>query len=280
MSGAAGRFITRNLIRLFLIAVSVVMLYPFIWNILASFKTNNEFLTRPSALPSGIAWDNFVRAFTKAKMADYFLNSIFVVALSAVILLLFVIPISYALARYRFPGSKIISNLYMICIFIQATYIMIPLYLQMNNLKMLDNLGAISLVYAVMQFPFSIFVLSGFIRAVPRDYEEAARIDGCGNFAMLYKIIVPLATPGIATVTMLAAMGFWNEYPLALVLLQTPEKKTLPIGLANLFQVQKYATDWGALFAALTIILIPTVAIYLVGQKSLLKGIGAGGIKE
>ena len=116
----------------------------------------------------------------------------------------------------------------------------------------------------VMQFPFCIFTLQGFMSAVPRDYEESARIDGATNIQLLLRVMVPLAKPGIATITMLSAMGFWNEYPLALVLLTEDAKKTLPIGMANLFEVQKYATDWGALFAGLVIVMIPTIIIYLI----------------
>ena len=118
------------------------------------------------------------------------------------------------------------------------------------------------------------------MRSIPNSYAEAARIDGCTNWGILLRIMVPLAKPGIATVTMLSAMGTWNEYPLALVLIRTPANRTLPIGLAHLYQVQRRATDFGALFAALVIILIPTIIIYLVGQKYLLKGVGAGGLKE
>jgi N-acetylglucosamine transport system permease protein len=268
------------LVRLFLIICTILLLYPFFWNIIASLKTNREFLTNQVSLPKEIAWDNYVRAFTKANMGSYIFNSLFVVALSSVFLLIFVIPASYALAKWRFFGSRLIENIFMACIFIQVTYIMVPLYVQMHNLKMTDNLAAMSLVYAVMQFPFSIFLLCSFMRSISKSYEEAARIEGCGNWRILFNIIVPLAKSGIATVTMLTAMGFWNEYPMALVLIRSPSKRTLPIGLAYLYQVQKRATDFGALFAALVIVLIPTVLIYLAGQQYLLKGIGAGGLKE
>ena len=199
--------------------------------------------------------------------------------LSTVLLLLFVIPISYVLARYRFVGSRLISTVYMACIFLQATYIMIPLFLELQAVNGLNNLPVLCLVYAVMQFPFCIFTLQGFMSAVPRDYEESARIDGATDIQLLLRVMVPLAKPGIATITMLSAMGFWNEYPLALVLLTEDAKKTLPIGMANLFEVQKYATDWGALFAGLVIVMIPTIIIYLIGQRYLLQGIGAGGLK-
>lgn len=275
VKAAAGRWI----VRIVLIATAAIFLYPVIWNFLASFKTNTEFMTNPFSLPTSFHFENYVRAFTKAKMADYFLNSIFIVLLSTVILVVFVIPFSYAITRYHFFGDKFLMNMYMACIFIQATYILVPLFLQVNSLGWQDSRTALAIIYAVLQFPFAIFVLSGFIRSVPKDYEEAACIDGCSNARILMSIIVPLAKPGIATVCMLSAMGFWNEYPLALVLITSDDKKTLPVGLANLFEVQKYATDWSALFAALIIVLIPTLIIYLLGQKQLMQGISSGGIK-
>jgi len=266
-------------LRIIMILFTIIFLFPLIWNLISSFKTNTEYLTNPYALPSALQLDNYIAAMEKANMASYFGNSVYVVILATILLLLFAVPISYVLARYKFRGSKLIITIYMGCIFLQATYIMIPLFLQLKEINALNNLSALSLVYAVMQFPFTIFTLHGFISALPSEYEEAARIDGASNFKILTRIVVPLCKPGISTVTMLAAMGFWNEYPLALVLLTDEAQKTLPIGLANLYEVQKYATDWGALFAGLIIVLIPTMIIYLFGQKYLLQGIGEGGLK-
>ena len=267
-------------IRIFLILCTIFFLYPFFWNITASLKTNTEFLTDQVSLPKQLAWDNYVRAFTRANIGSYFFNSVFVSVLSIVLLLVFVIPVSYALARYRFFGSRFIESMFMICIFIQAQYIMVPLFVQLHNLGMTDNLISMSLVYAVLQFPFSIFLLTSYMRTISRSFEESARIDGCSNWRILAKIIIPLSKAGIATISIISVMAFWNEYPLALVLIRTVENRTLPIGLAHLFQVQRRATDFGALFAALVIVLIPTVIIYLIGQRNLLKGIAAGGIKE
>lgn len=266
-------------LRVILMIGTIIFLYPFVWNIISSFKTNTEYLTDPYALPSSLYIENYFQAFKDANMSSYFLNSIYIVVLSTLFLLIFAIPISYVLARYRFFGSKVILTIYMGCIFLQATYIMIPLFLELQAIKALNNLSVLCLVYAVMQFPFAIFTLQGFMSSISREYEEAARIDGATNWRILRNIVIPLCKPGIATITMLSAMGFWNEYPLALVLLTDERKKTIPIGLANLFEVQRYATNWGALFAALVIVLIPTMTIYLIGQKYLLQGIQAGGLK-
>lgn len=266
--------------RIVLLIVCFIFLYPIFWNLISSFKSNTEFLTDPFSFPIGIEIDNYVRAFLKANMGVYFFNSLYVVFVSTLLTLIFVIPISYVLARYKFIGSKLLINFFMACIFIQSSYIMVPLFLQLNRFHLLDNLTAMSLVYAVFRFPFSIFLLIGFMKTIPLAYEEAAKIDGCTNFRILLSVIIPMSKSGIATVTMLGAMAFWNEYPLALVFIQSDSKKTLPVGLANLFEVQQYATDWSALFAALIIVLVPTIIIYLVGQKYLIGGISMGGLKE
>lgn len=265
--------------RIFLIAVTIVTLYPLIWNIYSSFKTNTEFLTNPFALPSGLAWDNYVRAFEKSNILSNLGNSVYVVLVSLVVLAVCAIPCSYCLSRFRFFGSKLMLGLYMAAIFIQATYIMIPLFLQLNQIGWLNKLTPLAVLYAVMQFPFSIFLLSGFMRSIPRDFEEAAMIDGCNYFGILRNVVVPMARPGIVTVCMLSAMAAWNEYPLALVLITDATKQTLPVGLANLYEVQRYATDWGALFAALVLVLVPTILLFVVGQKYLMQGISVGGVK-
>ena len=173
--------------RILMILFTIVFLYPLFWNLMSAFKTNAEYLTDPYALPAALNLDNFVCAWEKANIAAYFGNSIFVTIVSTLLLLLFVIPISYVLARYRFVGSKLISTIYMACIFLQATYIMIPLFLELQAMNGLNSLPVLCLVYAVMQFPFCIFTLQGFMSAVPRDYEESARIDGATNIQLLLK---------------------------------------------------------------------------------------------
>lgn len=158
-------------IRILMILFTVIFLYPLFWNLMSAFKTNAEYLTDPYALPAALNLDNFVAAWQKANIAAYFGNSIFVTVFSTVLLLLLVIPISYVLARYRFAGSKLISAIYMACIFLQATYIMIPLFLELQAVNGLNNLPVLCLVYAVMQFPF----VSLLYRALCLQYPEITR---------------------------------------------------------------------------------------------------------
>ena len=267
-------------VRIFLLLVTVVTLYPLLWNVYSSFKTNEEFLGDAFALPSALQWDNYLRALEKTNIASNFKNSIYVVVVTLLVLVLCVVPCTYCLARHRFWGRGLMRNLYMSMIFVPASCIMIPLFLQMNDLGLLNKLTPLAVLYAVQQAPFSIFLLSGFMAGIPHDYEEAAMIDGCGYWTILLRIIVPMAKPGIATVVMLAAMNTWNEYAVALVMVTDPEKQTLPVGVANLYETQRYATDWGALFAALVMVLIPTAIVYIIGQKRLIQGVNVGGIKE
>jgi len=271
----------RNLpARLFMVILSILVLYPLIWNVISSLKSNTEILESPWSLPAQPQWQNYVNAFEKANMGSYFLNSVIVVAVGTVLLLVLSIPITYVLVRYRFPGSKLLFSVLMACIFIQEPYILVPLFLQLNAIHLLDSLVVLGVVYATVRLPFTVFLLSGFIRSIPVDYEQAAMLDGCGYFKILWRIIVPLAKPGIFTAGLLAALGYWNEYAIALTLITSETKQTLPVGLVNLYEVQRYATDWGALFAALVIVLVPSVCAYIFAQERLTQGMSIGGIKE
>ena len=273
------KLLLNGLLRLTLVGITAVMLYPVIWNIYSSFKTSTEFLGDPFALPASLQWDNYLRALQKTNIPDNFKNSLYVVVVSLLLIALLVVPCSYCLARFRFFGSRLMRGLYMSLIFIQVPCIMIPLFLQLNDLGWLNKLTPLSLLYAVGQIPFSVFLLSGFMRGIPRDYEEAAMIDGCNYFGILWRIIAPMAKPGIVTVLMLSTMSVWNEYVLALVLLTDPAKQTIPVGVAAMYEMQRYATDWGALFAALVLVLLPTAILYAIGQKYLIEGVNIGGVK-
>jgi len=274
-AGVIGRFF----LRVVLIIQALVVVYPLLWNVLASFKTNAEVMESPWSLPTSLNWDNYVRAFTTAKIGDYMLNSVIVVVLSMGVLLLAAIPTAYVLGRMKFRGRTFLTNFYMAGLFIGGVYIIVPLFIMMNDLSMLDNRFWLSAVYATGSLPFSVFLLTGFMKSIPHDYEEAAMIDGCGYFGTLFRVIVPMARPGIITLIVFSFFDFWNEYVLAMTLITDDAKKTIPIGLSNLMQIQKFATDWGSLFAGLVIVLVPTIVVYALLQKKLTEGMMLGGVK-
>lgn len=267
-------------VRLIMAVLALTVVFPLVWNFYSSLKSNVEIMADPWALPTALHWENYLSAFEKASMGDYFLNSIYVVVLATALHLLLVIPITYALSRYRFFGSKLLLGVLVACIFIQEPYILVPLYLQISKLHLLNNLTVLAVIYATVRMPFSVFLLSGFMKSIPVDYEQAAMIDGCSYTRNLWCIVAPLAKPGIFTAGLLAALGYWNEYAIALTMIVSDAKYTLPVGLVNLYEVQRYATDWGALFAGLMIVLIPSVIVYIFAQERLTQGMSMGGIKE
>lgn len=155
----------RWVVRIFMILVTVIMIYPLLWNVYSSFKTNNEFLTNAFSLPKSLAWDNYARAIEKSNLLSNVGNSVLIVLITLCVIMVCAVPCAYCLVRYKFFGSRLMLNIYMAAIFIQATFIMIPLFLQMNALHLLNNRVALAVLYATMQFPFAIFVLSGFLRS-------------------------------------------------------------------------------------------------------------------
>lgn len=268
-----------TLIRLLLLLFALIVLYPMFWNIVSSFKTSTEFLGDPFALPGRLEWDNYARALEKSNLLLNFKNTFIVEIAALLTMAVTVIPSAYCLSRFRFFGSKTLNGLYVSMIFIQTPCIMIPLFLAMNRLHLVNKLVPLGVLYAVGATPFSIFLLSGFMKSIPRDFEDAAMIDGAGWGRILVQIIVPMAKPGVVTVMMLAAMNNLSEYIVALVMLSDPSKYTVPVGITAMYEMQRYATDWGALFAALVMVLVPTAAIYAVGQRYLMQGVCVGGVK-
>ncbi len=277
--------------RIVLLIFTVIVLLPIIWTIYTSFKTSTEFLANPWALPSGFHLENYKNALEKGNMLAFFKNSIYVTLLGLVFLIFLAAPTAYVTSRFKFKFSKTITLALMAGLFVSQNYIVVPIFMSLikaenflnqyvafQNLKLINNLTLMALIYAVCALPFSIYLLSGFFRSIPKDYENAAQIDGCGYAGTLFRIIIPMARPAMVTVMMFNFMGFWNEYIMATTLLHE-EKWTLPVGLANLMEQQKFATDWGAMFAGMVIVMLPTMIIYTFVQKRLTEGISMGGLK-
>ena len=281
-------------IYLCLILFALSILIPLGWSILAAFKHKSEFYGNPWALPEGVYLENFKTAFIKSHMGEYFLNSLFVTALALAILLVISIPAAYVLSRFNFKSKKLLNTIFAAGLFINVNYIVVPIFLlildadkaikqifalPLSMTLFLDNKIVLALVYASTALPFTIYLLSNYLKTLPRAYEEAAMIDGCSYLQTLIKVIIPMAKPSIITVILFQFLAFWNEYIIALTLLPN-SSKTLPVGLLNLMQVQKTATDYGAMYAGLAIVMIPTIILYILVQKQLTEGMTVGGIKE
>lgn len=265
--------------RLVLALSSLLVLYPLFWNLMSSLKSSAEVMADPWSLPAVPRFDNYARAFVQARIGDYLWNSVIVTAAALALLAILALMTSYALSRFACRVSRLLRSLYMAGLFIQTPVILVPLFLMLSGAGLVDKRPTLVLVYAVGALPFSIYLLTGYMASVPRDFEESATIDGCNRYQTLFRIVTPLVQPGLITVLIFNFFSFWNEYPIALTLVYTDSKKTLPTGISNLFEVARYATDWGALFAALAIVLVPTVVVYALTQKKLTSGVMIGGLK-
>lgn len=274
-------------IALLMLAISIIV--PVAWVFMASVKENSEFYGNPWTLPKGLYFQNFADAFEKASMGSYMVNSVIVTVLALILLLVIALPAAYTLARYKFMGSKLLNIAFMAGLFINVNYIVVPIFLMLVDADkvmkswfgsglFLNNLFITALVYASTALPFTIYLLSGFFVTIPKDYEEAAFVDGSGYFRTMVTIMMPMAKPSIITVILFNFLSFWNEYIISMTLL-TKENKTLPVGLMQLMQAQKAAANYGQLYAGLVIVMLPTLILYMMMQKKLTQGMSLGGLK-
>ena len=274
-------------IALLMLAISIIV--PVAWVFMASVKENSEFYGNPWTLPKGLYFQNFADAFTKASMGSYMINSVIITVLALLLLLVIALPAAYTLARYKFMGSKLLNIAFMAGLFINVNYIVVPIFLMLVDADkvmkswlgsglFLNNLFVTALVYASTALPFTIYLLSGFFVTIPKDYEEAAFVDGSGYFRTMVTIMMPMAKPSIITVILFNFLSFWNEYIISMTLL-TKENKTLPVGLMQLMQAQKAAANYGQLYAGLVIVMLPTLILYMMMQKKLTQGMSLRGLK-
>ena len=282
--------LSKIVIYIALISLAISIIVPLFWVFTASIKENSEFYGNPWSLPKGFHWQNFSDAIQRAKMGEYFLNSVLVTFLALAILILVSVPAAYVLARHDFKGKKLFNILFMGGLFINVNYIVVPIFLMLlgwNRTAMgligrgifLDNLFVLAVVYAATNLPFTIYLLSNFFRTLSKSFEEAASIDGAGYFRTMISVMVPMAKPSIITVILFNFLAFWNEYILALTLLPGTNK-TLPVGLVNLNQAQRGAARYGQLYAGLVIVMLPTLFLYVLVQRKLTQGMTIGGVKE
>lgn len=274
-----------------LLFLAFCIVVPVAWVFMASLKENSEFYGQsPWALPKGFYFQNYIDAFQKANMGAYMTNSVVVTILALLFLLIIALPAAYVLARYRFRGSKLLNIIFMAGLFVNVNYIVVPIFLMFVDadaaLKamgfgrfFLNNRVILALVYASTNLPFTVYLLSGFFSTIPKDYEEAAFVDGSGYWRTMITIMMPMAKPSIITIILFNFLGFWNEYIISMTLMTKDQFKTLPVGLMNLMSAQRAAANYGQLYAGLVLVMLPTLILYMLVQKKLTQGMSLGGLK-
>lgn len=290
--GASGKDrLLKVFIYVALITLAITIIVPVAWVFLASVKQNSEFYGSPWTMPKGFYFQNFIDAWTKANMGEYFLNSIIVTVLALGILLIVALPAAYVLSRYKFRGRKLLNLLFMAGLFINVNYIVVPIFLMfvdadtalrgwLGHGVFLNNLIVLAIVYAATALPFTIYLLSSYFSTLPKEYEEAAYVDGAGYFKTMVRIMMPMAKPSIITVILFNFLSFWNEYIISMTMLTEPNgARTLPVGLMNLMKAQNAAAQYGQMYAGLVLVMLPTLILYICVQKKLTQGMTVGGLK-
>lgn len=259
-----------------LILFSVICIYPLLYLLFYSLKTNNEiFFTNPFGLPMEPQFDNYVRAFNAFDLILYFKNSILVTFASVAGILVLALPFSYATTRmtWRFKNAAVFYIT--MGLFIPIQVIIIPLAILVKNMHLANTYFALIIPYIAFNMAFTAMVLSTSFRALPKEMEESAFLDGAGVCKTFLHIMVPLIKPAVATSLIFAFLNIWNEYTLASILISKTEVKTLPIGLSAF--VGQHSTDWGAMGACFVISSIPTILMYLIFSEQVEKALTIGG---
>ncbi|HEV8635298.1 MAG TPA: carbohydrate ABC transporter permease [Chloroflexota bacterium] len=261
----------------FVTLFTAIVGYPVLWMVFHSFKSKFEMYSNAWGLPAQVYWENYVQAWRIARFGTYIFNSLIVSIGTVAVVLVVASLAAYAFSKFRFPGSRVSFYLFVFTLIVPHQVTIIPLYAVVVGLGLSNTYLALVLPYAAGGLPLSIFLLRAFFDSVPREIEEAARVDGCSDFAAFLRVVLPVSGPGLATVTILQFLGAWNEFLLALIFIRSPALRTIPLGLQAFFF--EYAVEWGYLFAALSMATVPVVVVYVLMQRQFIQGLTAGAVK-
>jgi N-acetylglucosamine transport system permease protein len=273
----------------FLVLWAAMVIFPLLWAILTSFKSNQEIFNHPWGLPSALRWSNFADAWTKAHIGGYFVNTIIVMAGGVVGTMLFGSMAAYVLARFPFPGNRFVYYLFVGGMSFPVFMALVPLFFVLKGIggtpvigqfMGLGSRGGLILVYIAYSLPFTVFFLVAFFRTLPTSVAEAAMIDGASQTRTFFNIMLPMARPGIISIGIFNVLGQWNQFLLPQVLNQGENPHfVLTQGLQDLNQQTGYAGNWGEMFAGLTIAMLPMILFYALFQRQVQAGLTAGALK-
>jgi multiple sugar transport system permease protein len=272
-SARAGQYLA-------LLAYLVFLAFPFLWLISTAFKPPRELGSlHPTWIPKDPTLANFRQAFDEQPLLDAALNSLTAAVGAAVIAVLIATPMAYVMARHRTRLARAATGWVVVSQAFPFVLVIIPLFLVLKNLRLINSVPGLIMVYVVWALPFALWMLVGYVRAVPTELEEAAAVDGAGRLRTLVSITAPLLAPGIVATALFAFISAWNEFFFALVLLKTPEKQTLPVVLTHFIGAEGVA-DLGPLAAAAFLATLPSLVVFAVIQKRITGGMLAGAVKS
>ena len=255
---------------------TIIVIVPFLWVVLSSFKTTKEILASPFSLPAHWQFDNYAHAWTDAGIRQFFLNTVIVVSVALVLVMLLGAMCAYVLARFTFPGSRAIYYLMLAGLTFPIFLAIVPLFFILKNIGLINTLPGLIMVYVAFALPFTVFFLYAFFRTLPDDVYEAALIDGAGEWKTFFRIMLPMARPGIAAVAIFNFLGLWNQFLLPVALNTDQSRYVLTQGMASFASQAGYAVDFGALFAAVVITVVPVLIVYVIFQRRLEGSVSRG----
>jgi raffinose/stachyose/melibiose transport system permease protein len=270
-------FFQAGLIYLILVPFSLAILYPLYWQLINSFKYNPEMFQDPWGLPKVFHWENYTEAIRIAKLGLGIRNSSMMTIVSVSVLVTVSMMASYIFARFLTKFNNLIFSILILGLVVPAHAVVVPLFVQMTNLGMVDSLFGVSLINAAFSISFVTYVLVNHIRTIPKDMDEAARIDGCSTVGIFFNVIIPLSASMIFVIIILQTIGIWNEYLFSVIFISRNMYKTLPLLLTS-FKGQ-HSSNMAYTFAAIFISMIPMLVFYMVFQRRILGGVALGAVK-
>lgn len=265
------------LINIIIAIFSISCVFPVLWLIGSSLKTSSEFNRSILGLPATPQFVNYARAFLAADLGRLSMNSAFNAIISMVFVIFLTFTIAYLLARFQFRGNRIIYYMFLFGMLIPMHALLVPVFIQFKAMGLFNKRITLIFPYIVFNMPFSLFMFEGYIRGIPKDLDESAFLEGSSILRTMYTVIFPITKPVLVAVALLAFISNWNEYPFALVLINSQHLKTIPLGLVSFNG--EYSTDYPLKMAGIVIATIPIIALYLGFNRKIIRGMTEGSIK-
>jgi N-acetylglucosamine transport system permease protein len=262
-----------------LVIWTLIVIIPLLWVLMSSFKTTSQVLSNPLSLPTSLHWGNYASAWETAGIGKWFLNTIIVVGFALVIVMVLGAMCAYVLARYSFPGNRLIYYLMLAGLTFPIFLAIVPLFFTLKGIGLLNTLPGLILTYVAFALPFTVFFLHSFFGSLPNEIYEAAQVDGASEWRTFFQVMLPMARPGMAAVSIFNFLGLWNQFLLPVALNTKPENYVLTQGMASFASSAGYAVDFGALFAAVVITIVPVLIVYVLFQRQLQGSVSSSTIK-
>jgi raffinose/stachyose/melibiose transport system permease protein len=267
--------LTNGLIQLFLVIFVIFALLPVLMTVQASFKSLLDFYSHPLGFPSSWEWRNYTNVWREARIPEYARNSVIITGISVPFILILSCLAGYGLVRYQFAAAKAIYIYFIAGLLVPIQLTILPTVFQMKTLHLVNTHAGLIVASVALGLPFSVFLMAGFMRTLPKELAEAGQLDGAGEFRAFWDIMLPLTRPALATVAILNGVGIWNDFFLPLIL--APNVPTLQVGVNNLRGY--YSTEWGYIFAGVTLSSVPVLVAYWLLTKQFVRGLSAGALK-